>query len=163
MSEKVSISCCLWHTNNTTPPAIIKKITYCCSLRTRRTWHPRLPRSTLYKREMLKKKLLHQVIFIFFYFMWHAHAYFDSRYSRCAVFPINTWQTLRKQAEVIVIWHSQQTNGDKQTKCFHSHLLPFYQLHLEDPECLGCPAKKKKIPSTSVYVHKRIIFPIQVL
>lgn len=112
-----------------------RMITHRCSLRTRRTGHPGLTGATLHKWEQKKNKLM----FLFFFTSdWSysslsllAHTYLDSRNARCAIFPINTRQTLKKQADESVdfIWHtlpSTSTTVAWKNKSAFTHILSLF-------------------------------------
>ena len=92
--------------------------------------------------------------------------YLDSRNTRCAIFSINTRQTLKKQADESVdfIWHIFEHDCVVlKQKCDHSHSLPFCQPRPVGPEYLGCPAEDKKISVNVFTKHIGITVRIQCL
>ena len=116
-------------------------------------------------------------LFFFFFFTvdrtlsllsWLAALYLYSRNTRCAIFSINTRQTLKKQADESVnfIWRALRTPPwlcSAQTKVRHSHSLPFCQPRPVGPGYPGCPAEDNQTGVSVFAMHIKITLPTQLM
>lgn len=94
--------------------------------------------------------------------------YLDSRNTRCAIFSINTRQTLKKQADESVesfgtLTERRHNCAAHKQKCVHSHSLPFCQPRPVGPGYLGCPAEDNQSSISEFAARIKITALIQVV
>lgn len=145
------------------------KITYCCSLRTRRTWHPRLPRSTLHTREMFWKKVFKSsfIYFLSFHVAGTSLLWFQVL-QVCRLFHqylADPEKAGRRVSGLHLSFGTVNKHMATNKPSVFTHIYSFFaNCTLRSLNASAALQKKSKtITATSVCVHNRVIFPIQVL